>query len=136
LISCSQPSPVGASSTRRVSCGLIHLGGRDVVPTPTNGAQLAGQGTRCNSARCLLVTPSLVTKWSRQPSNYCRGRAVFVIASTLPQRWLLPYRSNSVARAPSRAALPLAARTRIVISGRTSLQNVSRFAQEGRGNTD
>jgi hypothetical protein len=28
-----QPLPVGASSTRRVSCGLIHLGGRDVVPT-------------------------------------------------------------------------------------------------------
>jgi len=26
--------------------------------------------------------------------------------------------------------------TRIVISGRTSLQNVSRFAQEGRGNKD
>jgi len=25
--------PPGASSTMRVSCGLIHLGGRDVVPT-------------------------------------------------------------------------------------------------------
>jgi hypothetical protein len=27
LISCSQPWPAGASSTRRVSCGLIHVGG-------------------------------------------------------------------------------------------------------------
>jgi hypothetical protein len=33
IISCSQPPPAGASSTRRVSCGLIHFGGRDVVPT-------------------------------------------------------------------------------------------------------
>ena len=33
-----QPLPVGASSTRRVSCGLIHVGGRHVVPTEVTEA--------------------------------------------------------------------------------------------------
>lgn len=33
LISCSQSFAGGASSTRRVSCGLIHFGGLGFVPT-------------------------------------------------------------------------------------------------------
>jgi hypothetical protein len=35
------PSPAAASSTRRVSCGLIHLGGRVVVTTAATEANPA-----------------------------------------------------------------------------------------------
>jgi hypothetical protein len=36
--------PAGASSTRLVSCGSIHLGGEDVVPTTAVGSHFAGRG--------------------------------------------------------------------------------------------
>ena len=56
LISCSQSSAAGASSTRSVSCGLVHFGGRSVLPTMAahpfrHGKSPSGTPTRRTTPR-------------------------------------------------------------------------------------
>jgi hypothetical protein len=64
---------ISASSTRRVSCGLIHLGGRDVVPTAAIGEidldhvskSLVCRSLWSNLTRCLPLSYVVPEKASR-----------------------------------------------------------------------
>ena len=87
-ISCSQPWPVGASSTRRVSWGLIHLGGlsafatvaviiRAVAGHPGLGGHPNPIGLRMVKVEIPSSAPPTPHKVRRQWSPHDRSAAPF-----------------------------------------------------------